>query len=88
MREMLGRTRHARSGARPRPRDAMGGPPVSEKRSHIKARLSAMERGLEGLLRRIDHLNDGEVDRIDRLLDDFSARYARLLNLGGLDRPR
>jgi hypothetical protein len=60
---------------------------VGDSRHHLKAKLSALELGLEGLVRRIDQLNDAEVERISRELDQLSPRYAKLLNLPGRRYP-
>jgi hypothetical protein len=54
---------------------------MKDPRSQLKDRLTSMEKGLEGLARRVDHLRDTEVDRMCRELEDLSVRYAKLLNL-------
>ncbi|MEW6524089.1 MAG: hypothetical protein AB1445_11100 [Bacillota bacterium] len=54
---------------------------MRDPRNHLKDRLSAMERGLEGLVRRVDHLDDLEIDRMSREVDDLAVKYAKLLNL-------
>jgi len=61
--------------------------PVGDARHRLRAKLFALELGLEGMVRRVDQLNDAEVDRLSRELDELSPRYAKLLNLHGPGNP-